>query len=47
MLKKFQKFQNFGIYGQAEGRFLKLWNFLSITVLREFQGLENLIFFEH
>ena len=26
---------------------LKLWNFLSITVFREFQGLEKLIFFEH
>ena len=26
---------------------LKFWNFLSITVFREFQGLEKLIFFEH
>ena len=26
---------------------LRFWNFLSITVFREFQGLEKLIFFEH
>ena len=26
---------------------LRFWNFLSIAVFREFQGLEKLIFFEH
>ena len=44
MLKKFQKFQNSGICGQAGGRFLNILEFLSITVFREFQGLEKLLF---
>ena len=35
MLKKFQKFQNSGIYGRAGADSLKIWNFLSITVFRE------------
>ena len=41
-----KKFQNSGIYGQAGGRFLKILEFLSITVFRGFQGLENAVFCE-
>ena len=36
MLKTFQKFQNSGIHGRAGGRFHKIFEFLSITVFREF-----------
>ena len=45
MLKKFKKIQNSGICGQAGGRFTKIFEFLSITVFREFQGCAKLIFF--
>ena len=36
MLQKIPKIPNFGIYGRAGADSLKIWNFLSITVFREF-----------
>ena len=42
--QKFPKLQKSDIYGQADGRFLKILEFLSTTVFREFQGWQKLMF---
>ena len=42
---KFQKIKNLASMARPGADSLRFWNFLSITVFREFQGLETLIFF--